>query len=182
MLTSVQNPPVQAPAEVPLDALEGRWWVAHVKPRQEKALAWDVARWGGAYFLPLYEKKHRRRGRSWKAVLPLFPGYVFLCGDEAQRSRALETRRIANVIPVLDQEGLVRELSGIQRMLAAGLAVDPFPGLQRGRRCRVRSGALADLEGCIERRAGRTRFVVNVDILGQAAAVEIDADLLEPIT
>ena len=67
-------------------------------------------------------------------------------------------------------------------MLASRLTVDQFPGLRRGRRCRVRSGPLADMEGRIERRAGRTRFVVNVDILGQAAAVEIDADMLEPIT
>ncbi|MBN1556402.1 MAG: antitermination protein NusG [Phycisphaerae bacterium] len=159
----------------------GRWWVAHTKPRQEKALAWDIFRSGGRYFLPMYEKIKRSRSRRWTSVLPLFTGYVFLCCDESERLRALETQRIAKLIPVPDQAGLVVELSRIRQLLAGGLSIDPYPGLTKGSACRIRTGPLAGLEGHVERRKNQARFVVNVTILGQGAAVEIDADWLEPI-
>jgi transcription antitermination factor NusG len=45
----------------------------------------------------------------------------------------------------------------------------------------VRSGPLAGLEGRVDRRKNPTRFVIQVSILGQGAAVEIDAELLEPV-
>lgn len=175
------NPPMQFPAELPVDDFVGRWWVAHVKPRQEKALAWDVLRSGGQYFLPMYEVTRRSRGRRWQSVLPLFAGYLFLCGDDEDRIRALQTNRIANVIPVVEQSRFIVELSGIQKLLASKLAIDPYPSLHKGAACRIRSGPLAGLEGHVERRKGQTRFTVNVTILGQGAMVELDADLIEPI-
>lgn len=176
-----KNPPLQSPSEIPLSDFPGRWWVAHTRPRQEKALAWDIFRTGGCYFLPMYEKVKRSRGRRWTSVLPLFTGYLFLCGDEKARLRALETNRIAQLIVVPDQAGLVTELIGIQRLLAGGLAVDPFRRLTCGAPCRIRTGPLAGLEGRIERRKDRLRFIVSVTILGQGASVEIDADWIEPM-
>lgn len=176
-----QNPPIKSPSESPLRDFQGLWWVAHTKPRQEKALAWDYLRSGGSYFLPMYEVIKRSRKRRWTSVLPLFTGYLFLCCREQRRLRALETNRIANLIPVSDQAGLVAELVRIEQLLAGGMSVSPYRGFTKGAACRIRTGPLAGLEGCVERRKGQARFIVNVTILGQGAAVEIDADWLEPI-
>jgi transcription antitermination factor NusG len=176
-----QNPPPQSPEGSALIEFPGRWWVAHTKPRQEKALAWDLFRLGGSYFLPMYEVIKRSRTRRWTSVLPLFTGYLFLCCDETARLRALETHRIANLIPVPDQAGLVTELTRIGQLIAGGMSIDPYPGLTEGSACRIRTGPLVGLEGQVERRKGQARFIVNVTILGQGAAVEIDADWLEPI-
>lgn len=181
MLKASDNPPVVYPEDAEIGQLGPTWWVAHTKPRQEKALAWDVLRSGGGYFLPMYEAVRRSRGRSWRTMLPLFPGYVFLaCADE-QRSKALETNRIANLIPVPDQPRLAAELHVIQRLLSSKSGIDPYPALAKGARCRIRNGPLMGLAGRVARRKGRARFIVNVTILGQGASVEIDADLLEPI-
>ena len=174
------NPPSQVPADLAIEEFKGCWWVAHTKPRQEKALAWDVLLAGGQYFLPMRQATRRSRGRSWKTALPLFTGYIFLCGSERDRLAALRTNRIANLINVVDQSRLVEECSAIQRLLALGLAVGAHPGLSRGKKCRIRKGPLADLEGRVERHKGRDRFIVSVAILGQGAMVEINADLLEP--
>ena len=180
MIRPTDNPPMQHPEGVAVGRFEGRWFVAHTKPRQEKALARDLLRSHGRYFLPMYEAMRRSRRRRWKAQLPLFAGYVFLCGSEEDRLGALKTNRIARVIEVEDQASLVEELSAIERLLLAGQSVDPCPSLAEGRSCRIRTGPLAGLEGRIERRKDRTRFVVNVTILGQGATVEIDADSVEP--
>ena len=181
MLTREQNPPLQSPEDRQIEAFDGRWWVAHTKPRQEKALARDVWHSGGQYFLPMHEVTRTSRGRKWKTWLPLFTGYAFLCCDEAGRVDALQTDRIANLIEVPDQQQLVDELASLRRLLDQPGEIDPYPKLCQGKLCRIRKGPLVGLEGIIERRRGRTRFVVNVTVLGQAAAVEIDADALEVV-
>ena len=180
MLSLKDNPPAQFP-EDPLDQFQGLWWVAHTKPRQEKALAWDVFRRQIPFFLPMCEVSRQSKSRAWKTKLVLFPGYVFVCGDAEQRLKTLKTGRIANLIEVVDQDRLKKELAGVKRLIETQLAINPYPALKEGTRCRVRSGPLVGLEGRVERRKKPARFVVEISILGQGAAVEIDADLLEVI-
>ena len=170
------------PEDAQLDVIEGIWWVAHTKPRQEKALARDLLRSSTPYFLPMYEAKKQSRGRSWKTMLLLFPSYVFFCSDEPGRMKALESGRIANMIPVQDQTALVAELSSLKRVMEAGLGMDPYPALKTESRCRVRSGPLQGMEGQVLRRQGKAKFIVTIAILGQGASVEIDGNELEPIT
>ena len=170
------------PEGAQFDLVEGLWWVAHTKPRQEKALARYLLRSSTPYFLPMYEAKRRSRGRSWKTSLLLFPGYVFFCSDEPGRITALESGRIANMIPAQDQAALVDELSSLQRVMEAGLGIDPYPALKTESRCRVRSGPLQGMEGQVLRRQGKAKFIVTITILGQGASVEIDGNELEPIT
>ena len=181
MLRAGDNPPSQYPQGIQLALLECLWWTVHTKPRQEKALARDLLRSSIPYFLPMYEARRRSHGRSWKAVLPLFPGYIFFCGDENDRLKALGTGRIANLIPVKDQGGLIAELSSLRRVMEAGLGVDPYPELETKSRCRVRSGPLQGMEGQVLRRKGKARFIVTISILGQGASVEIDGNELEPL-
>ena len=180
MLPDTDNPPGLFPSDGDVATMLGRWWVAQVKARQEKAMAWDLTRSSVTYFLPMYEVVRKSRGRTWKAILPLFPGYLFFCGDENDRLKALKTSRVAKVIEVPDQDKLIDELSRIYRLIESGMSIDPYPALKNGTRCRVRSGPLRGVAGAVTQRKGKSRFVVEVSILGQGAAVEIDGSLLEP--
>ena len=181
MLKPTDNPPMHWPEGAGLENAIGRWWVAHCKPRQEKALAWDILRSGASYFLPMYDKTLASRGRRWTSRVVLFAGYLFFCGGEAERMTVVRSDRIVRLIDVADQSRFVRELAGIERMLAAKLPIGAVSRLVRGTVCRVTAGPLAGLEGVVERRKGRTRLVIMVDMLGQGAAVEMDADLLEAV-
>ena len=44
MLKPSDNPPMLSPGVDTLRRLDGRWWVAHTRPRSEKAFAWDLLR------------------------------------------------------------------------------------------------------------------------------------------
>src|SRR5262249_24418768 len=55
-----------------------------------------------SFFLPLYKKQWRNRGRLMASHMPLFPGYLFLHGDAQARMRALETNQVAQVLTVPD--------------------------------------------------------------------------------
>lgn len=157
------------------------WWLVHTKARQEKALAAHLDTLGIHYFLPLVEVRRRHGGRITEVQIPLFPGYLFLSGKGEERQAALRTNRVANVLEVADQQRLMTDLRQIHRLTSNGAAVDVYPGLRRGRRCRITGGSLKGLEGVILRRRGVCRVSIAVDVLGQSAEVEIDGSLLEVI-
>lgn len=111
-------------------------------------------------------------------MLALFPSYVFFCGDESARYTALAAGRLFQVLQVPDQQTLFRDLLGIEQVLGKA-ELDFYPQTAVGKRCRVAAGPFTGLEGIVVQRAGKTRLVLEVGMLGQGAALEIDADLLE---
>lgn len=179
MLKVDENPPITWPDEKSISDFTGVWWVVHTKSRNEKALAHDLIRKDINYFLPMSWKVHRRRGRKIRSLLPLFGGYLFFCGQENQRIELLRTNRVANLIEVKDQETLLEELVQIERALRAGAPLVPYKYIKAGERCRVIAGPLADLYGVVVKTRNVMRLVLQVDILGQATSVEIDADMIE---
>jgi len=181
MLKEIENPPISWPDGKVIAEFIGRWWVAHTRSRNEKALAWDNVHKNISYFLPMNWKVRRSRGRKMRSLLPLFSGYLFFCGDERDRLEVLRTNRVANVLEVKDQTRLVNELSQIELAIRAGVLLRPHKYLKAGQRCRVLAGPLADLQGMIVTTRTDTRLVLQIDMLGQATSVEIDVDLIEPI-
>lgn len=181
MLKENENPPIIWPEEKGLEQLDGTWWVAHTKSRNEKALAWQLVNRQVQYFLPMTWKVSRKKQRTIRSLLPVFPGYLFFCGRERDRMEVLKTNRVSSLIPVLDQDRLVKELKPIERVLRAGEILMPHDYLKAGQQCRVIAGPLMGTEGIVESTPKGSRLILQVDMLGQAASVEIDLDMVEKI-
>jgi transcription antitermination factor NusG len=181
LLSASENPPIIWPQEHSVVDFIGKWWVAHTKSRNEKALAHDLIHREISYFLPMTWKVSRKSRRTVKSLLPLFSGYVFFCGDENQRLELLRTDRVANLIEVNNQEQLIDELLQIERVLRSGEPITPHKYLKKGQKCKVIAGPLMGIQGIIISVKGHTRLVLQVDMLGQAASVEIEIDMIEPI-
>ncbi len=165
----------------PVDVLVGQWWVVHTRSRCEKALARDLDRKGIGYFLPVVRQRRRQGRRLVDVTVPLFTGYLFLCGGEDERYATLMTHRAAGIIVVAGQEQLKNELRQVYRLVVSDRPVDLYPSLRRGQRCRVTGGPLAGLEGVVLRRRDGYRIYVGVEVLGQSAEVEIEPSLLAPV-
>ena len=180
MLKPNENPPMTWPEERSISEFEGQWGVAHTKSRNEKALAWQLVN-HVPYFLPMHWKTSKSRGRTIRSLLPLFSGYLFFCGGEDERLAVLKTNRTANILPVEDQVQLVRELLPIETLLKLEKPVLPHQYLEVGQKCRVTAGPLMGTEGIVVQTAKETRLVLQVDMLGQAASVEIAYDMIEKI-
>ena len=101
-------------------AHERGWWLAHTRPRQEKAVASALFARSVGYFLPLVTRKSLTRGRLRSARIPLFPGYVFVHGDEGDRLSVLKTNRVVTVQPVPDGQQLRRNLFQFAVAIASG--------------------------------------------------------------
>lgn len=173
--------PDRYPAEVLTadDRMPGRkWCVAHVKSRQEKSLA----RWLNAthlpYFAPVAAKRALIRGRPTVAYIPLFPGYVFVRCLPDDLPRIRRTQRVADVLPVYDQDRLKQELLQVDRVLKSGLPVFPEDRIEPGNLVTVQAGPLLGLQGYVVRRASGGRFVVRVDFIRQGVAVELEEGFL----
>jgi len=167
----------------PCQSLEatGNWWVLHTRPRAEKALARKLLALRRDFFLPLYRKQWRNRGRSLASYVPLFPGYVFLRGDEAARLAALKTNQVVRVLPVPVGEQLRTDLVRIYQLMECGAPVAPEDRLQAGMPVVLTAGPLAGLQGKVIRRDRHMRFVVEVDFIQRGASVEVEGWMLHPL-
>ena len=74
-----------------------------------------------------------------------------------------------------------RELTNLRLALEAGDRIDPYPFLKKGVRVEVTSGPLRGLEGLVEERCGVHRLILQIEMLGQAVSLEIDASQLEVV-
>ena len=178
-----QEPMYADPARAIPDDLPGPWWVAHTKPRNEKALALDLRAHGVFHYLPLCVRTTRSKvtGRQSRSIVPVFPGYVFLNADDPQRQLALRTNRIANTLSVPDERQLVGELRQIQRVLCTQTDFIWEPAIEVGQWARVIAGPLNGTEGVVCRRMSRMRLALNVRMLSQSVVVEVSRDMLEKI-
>lgn len=157
------------------------WFVAHTKPRREKKLAEYCQRQGFACTLPCYDSAHKYRGKTVVFHKPLFPGYVFLQIESTQRSAVAQNDHVANLLDVFDQENFARQLGEILLALDSDLEIRLAPNIGPGTRVKIRSGPLQGLEGWVEDRYGRSTVLLRLDFINQAAAVKLDADLLDVI-
>ena len=111
---------------------------------------------------------------------PLFPGYVFLQLEPEKKNVLRQNEHVANLLDVFDQETLRRQLADILLALESDLEVRLAPSIGEGMRVRIKSGPLRGVEGWVEHRYGRSTVLLRMDFISQAAAVKLDADLLEP--
>jgi transcription antitermination factor NusG len=160
---------------------EQQWFVAHTKPRREKKLLAFCQRHGIGATLPCCDSAHKYRGRTVVFHKPLFPGYVFLQMVPAQASYIRQNDDVANLLAVFDQETFYRQLHDILLALESKLGVRLAPAIGEGMRVRIKGGPLQGIEGWVEQRFGATVVLLRLDFISQAAAVRLDADLLEPI-
>jgi len=161
----------------------GQWFVIHTKTRQEKVFEQTLGAMNIACFLPLVSKVCYYGRRQNRTQVPLFPGYVFLRGELDDAYSADRTKRVVRIIRVVDQQRIHRELWSLYLALTQDDApLDPFPYLKEGIWAEVRSGPFQGLQGVIEKRDCRdNRILLQIETLGQAMSLEIDASLIEPM-
>lgn len=164
------------------DAGDVPWYVLHTLPRREKDLARRLLQMQIPFYAPVIERRTRSpQGRSRVSYVPLFPCYVFMRAGLEQRQQSLTTHCIARVLEVADAEQLVADLRQIQVLIQSKAALTPEARIEPGMRVRVRSGALAGLEGTVIKRRGSERLLVMVHLLQQGASVQLEDYLVERI-
>jgi transcription antitermination factor NusG len=182
MLAVHDNPPMVWPASLSLDDVSAAWTVAYCKPRQEKALCWDLLRRDVTYFLPMVLRETSSGGRRRRNLYPLFPSYVFFAGGDSERLAVLRTERTVRLIDIgeAEQPQFRQEIRFLEAALRqAPESIELYPRIVPGALVRIKAGPMKDVEGVVMQVNNQRKLWLGISALGVGATVEIHADLVE---
>jgi transcription antitermination factor NusG len=169
----------------------GQWWAAQPLGNQEevalKLFQMGPDGKGIKYYRPLriegYDTHHRlgKPPVRLPKYRPLFKGYLFFCGDITDRIWVRDIHKFAKIIDIPNQQRFVQQIIQVRdaQQKNPHLGMEPAPKL--GTRMRVLSGDWEGKEGVLVRVGKHKKFYILIDVLSQAAELEIDAARLEPI-
>ena len=161
------------------------WFAVYTRSRFEKKLMTELADRSIEVFLPMREVLSRWKDRKKRVWFPLFPGYVFVHQEDtpANRYRVLNLPGAVHFIGLHGHATPIPEeqIEGVRKFLESHLSIDPYPYIQVGRKVEVIAGPLKGIQGKLVQKKGRFRFVLQVDLIRQAVAVEIDASDVCPL-
>jgi transcription antitermination factor NusG len=159
------------------------WYAVSVFPRHEKHVAHFLDAGGVNYLLPLYSSMRLWKDRRKQIDMVLFPGYVFVSIELRHRVAVLRLPGVARFVTFQGLPAVIpeREIQAIGLTANAGVAMQPHPYLQKGRRVRVRNGPMAGVEGILVRRKDRYRVVLSVNLIMSSVAAEVDEFDVEPL-
>jgi transcription antitermination factor NusG len=143
-------------------------------------VAQQIERRSFSCFLPVYRSVRRWKDRRKELELALFPGYVFVRMALEKKLRVLEVPGVVHLVSFNGQPAPVpaEQIETLRERLSNAGRIEPHPYLSKGRRVRVRSGAMEGLEGIVVRRKDSCRIVFSIDLIQRSVAVEVDeADL-----
>jgi len=167
----------------PIEPALDRWFALRVRSNFEKPVATMLRGNGYTEFLPLYLKTSRWSDRVKQIELPLFPGYVFARFDVTKRLPILKMPGVLHVVGVgrTPQPLEESELAAVQRVVASGLPVKPWPFLRTGQLVKVQLGALTGLEGIVLDIKSTVRLIISLTLMQRSVAVEIDREWVKPV-
>jgi transcription antitermination factor NusG len=159
------------------------WYALRVRTRFEFTTSNILRDKGFEHFLPFYHSQRRWSDRVKEVDTPLFPGYVFCRLDAAAPLPVLMTPGVIDIIsagrtPIPVNE---HEISALQEICDSGLAMQPWPYLEVGRRVGIERGPLAGSKGVVVELKGRYRLVASISLLQRSVAAEIDRDWIRPL-
>ena len=168
---------------LPTEYYETRWYAAYTSSNHEKRVAEQMGVRGVEHFLPLYASIRRWRNGRVKLQRPLFPGYVFVRIALREKLRLQQIPGVAWLVGFHGTPAALpdEEIEALRTSLGTGMQAEPHPYLTAGRRVRVKEGPLVGVEGILVKSKNRARFVVSMDLIQRAMAVEMDEADLEPV-
>ncbi len=163
-----------------------RWLPVYTQPLHERRLLKHFQKTQVPCYLPMLKKatyktvrSHNRTYQYLKEVYrPMFSGYLFACMAQEEEESAWCTRSIVRIFrdQNFTQEQLLDELNLIRRFELASETqkVEILPELVPGTKVMIAAGPWEGIYGVIENRRKPLKFIVNLEIMGQAIATEID--------
>ena len=156
------------------------WSVLHVRPRCEKKMAEYCDFYKIEHYLPLRSETKTYQRRKVTVNKPVFRGYVFVGCEDNERETVLKSNSIVRIIDVEDQAKFLDELLQVRKALEVDPTLGATAAFTRGKHVRIIEGSFRGLEGVVASIKGQTRVVLNVNMIGQGVAVDVDMDMLEP--
>lgn len=166
----------------PDDNAGQRWFAVYVTSRHEKRIAQHFQVRRIEHFLPLYAAQRKWKDGSRPCIsFPLFPNYLFVRITYSKRVSVLEVPGVLWIVGNGNESSSIPDgyMNFLRESLAAG-KIEPHPYLVTGKMVRIKSGALAGMQGVLVTKKNAFRVVVTLELIQRSMAVELDLADLEP--
>jgi transcription antitermination factor NusG len=162
---------------------EPHWYAIHTRSRHEKFVRDQFAAKEITHLLPLHHKRSQWKDRVKMIEVPLFGGYIFAHFALQHKLQVLQT---VGVVRMVSLNGIATpvpedQIETIRKMVEYDLTYDPYPYLKEGMFVRVVRGPLQGAEGILIEKKRNYRFVISIDLIQKAVAVDIDSADVEPV-
>lgn len=157
------------------------WYALKVRTRSEPVAVAALRNRGFHPYAPTIAERRRYCDRVSVVQAPIFPGYLFCQLDLRRKVPVLSTPMVEYIVSFAGAPAVVPdvEIDAVRRVVEAGAR--PRPYLAVGQRIRIEYGALAGIEGILEKIGKEHRLVVSVHLLQRSVALEIDEDRIQVI-
>jgi transcription antitermination factor NusG len=182
----LEDVPLERPACAPAldDPDAGTWWIAFTKSNRHYDFITLADRAGIEFFLPMAERvTQTREGKRRISSYPLFGAYAFIRGTIYMPADALATKMLRQIIPVVDQDRLRRDLANLEKAMSGpnGRRMERCDIAVVGKRVRVADGPFEGVCGTVAGHRGNSELLlIQVEGMMGGAVMEIDAGKLEP--
>jgi transcription termination/antitermination protein NusG len=161
------------------------WYVLHTRSRFENVVNEGLIKKSIDVFLPKILIRSKRTDRKKMIRVPLFPGYLFVKTDlnPQVHLEILKTTGAVRLIGNIDGPKPVPD-EAVQSLMIMVKTDDPITTGQmykKGDRVIVVGGPFTGVIGHFIRYGGKGRVVVNIEVLGQCAGVDVCEDDIEKV-
>ncbi len=179
ILAQKDNPPSK-PFEGSILKKEGTWWIANVKPHQEKAFAFDLLKQGIDYYLPYYTNIVKRTdGKLRKSLLVLFSSYVPFISEDPYIF--LRSKRVVSVLVILAQKRFKYQMNQIFTANQNHISVLPVKKkIIEGDLARIVNGPFAGITGKLTRFNNLVSIVMEIDGMNSVSLL-INSANIQPV-
>ena len=167
------------------EKIESKWFVLHTRSRFENVVNDGLAKKSIEVFLPKILVRSKRRDRKLMIRVPVFPGYLFVKSDMNPHEQVEIVKTIGVVRFIGTKEGPVsvpdETIDSLKIMVNSESQITTGHRLVKGDKVMVVNGPFVGVIGTFITQKGKGRIVINVEALGQTAAVEVDESDIEPL-
>tara|TARA_R110002073_G_scaffold260853_1_gene423713 strand:+ start:97 stop:597 length:501 start_codon:yes stop_codon:yes gene_type:complete len=162
------------------------WYLIHSKPKDEKLAQDNLERQGYETYLPLILGRTKKRGKTTKSILPMFPRYLFIhLSDQTDDWGPIRsTLGVSSLIrfgatPAKVPDNLIKTLKhnensqGIHELTSAPLSP--------GDKLLIVEGPFEGYEATLFSQKSDDRVIVLLKIAENFVQVKLEQSLIEPL-
>jgi len=158
------------------------WYAVYVRSRHEKVVYQSLIEKNIECSLPLIKQTRQWSDRKKKVEVPLFRGYIFVhINLTADKFTVLQIEGVVKYIGVSGSPSVIdkNQMYWLNSMIDLSDTIQHEEEIPLGDKVKVVTGPFKGLEGTVIQRKNKTRLVIVIDSIMQAASIEIDPEYLQ---
>ncbi|MFQ5674674.1 MAG: UpxY family transcription antiterminator [bacterium] len=156
---------------------ERSWYALYTRPKFEKKVVSILTEKQIESFLPTRSVIRFWSDRKKMIQEPLFPSYVFVFADQAERYRSLQSVGVIRMVHFNGKPARIpsAQIENIRRALNNGYQLEPHDHyLHSGDEVEIVAGPLSGMRGYFLENRGNKKLVISVHAIQQSLVIELD--------